>query len=361
MDGEEQAENSGSRPSLFSRLNSLLSDPSSQKPPSDSLYSSEPPSRHSVDRHESMRAARTRPPSPRTSNTAHNVSNRAAHNRSAMSLALNNTSEGSSQQKKTHRHEESQPAFPVLRWFSGSATQPAVKHKPSRSSLDSRPSTSPLYSDAPIDSASSSTSHILAIADALDDDPQLTHSRSSTVELPSRPEAARLPPPLRPWRPPSHLSDLSRSALPTAGLSPTLYQVRPSYTDPFEDPFAEEQHERDPQMDIFFSPTPTPVAIPHSPAPAHLSCSPPSLSPSSTRSSIDTLRSIQERGARGLHTTPPSQRLSLPTFKNPLQWFSNDDDAQKKENMDPFLSEQDKSDNAQTQKQNIRQRCMSQF
>ena len=357
MDGEEQAEGSGSRPSLSSLLNSLLSSLPYQKPQPDTLFHSEPPSsRHSIDvvRHESMRSARTRPPSPRAVQA---TASRAAHNRSAMSLTLNIPSEDSSQQKNPHRREESQPTSPVLRWFSGSAKQPGVKHKPSRSSLDSRSNAPLVYSDSLVDSASSSTSHVLAIADALDDDPRLVQAQSPTVDLPSRPEAARLPPSLRPWRPPSHLSDLSRSALPTAGLSPTSYYVRPSYTDPYDDPFAQRQHDHDPQMDIFFSPTPTPVAIPHSPAPAHLSHSPPSISPSSTRSSIDTLRSIQERRSRGIHTTPPSQKLSLPTFKNPFQWFSGDENSQIKENMDPFLAEEDKSSNALSQKENLRQRC----
>ncbi|GJE87568.1 lipase 2 [Phanerochaete sordida] len=360
-DGGGQAEGSGSRPSLSSRLNFLLANLPLQKPKSNTQFYSEPASsRHSVDvvRHESMRSARTRPPSPRA---AHANVNRAAHNRSAMSLTLNVPSASTSQQKQKQeqKREDAQAAFPVLRWFSSNAKEPDVKHKRSQSSLDSRPRNPPMYSDSPVDSASSSTSHVLAIAEALDDDPRLVHARTPTVDLPSRPKAARLPPHIRPWRPPSHLSDLSRSALPTAGLSPESYYVRPPYTDPYEDPFAVPQEGHEPQMDIFFSPTPTPVAIPHSPAPAHLSRSPPAISPSSTRSSIDTLRSIQERGSRGLHTTPPSQKLSLPSFTNPFQWFAGDDDAQRKENMDPFLSEEDKSSNAQSQKENIQQRYAS--
>lgn len=356
-----QAEGSTSRPSLSSRLNLLLSSLPLQKANASSLFHSEPSSsRHSTDSlsSETMRSARTRPPSPRH---AHSNAGRASHNRSAMSLTLNTSHESTSQRQKQRAPEDAQTSsFPVLRWFSSSTTQADVKHKRSQSSVSSRPDASPVYSDSPVDSASSSTSHVLAIADALDDDPRLVHARSPTVELPSRPKAARLPAPLRPWRPPSHLSDLSRSALPTAGLSPASYYVRPHHTDPYDDPFAAgSQQEHEPQMDIFFSPTPTPVAIPHSPAPAHLSRSPPSISPSSTRSSIDTLRSIQERGSRGIHTTPPSQRLSLPTFKNPFQWFSGDEDTQRKENMDPFLSEEDKAHNARSQQQVIQQRYAS--
>jgi triacylglycerol lipase len=358
MDGEEeQAQSSRSRPSLSSRLNLLLSNIPYQKPKSETHFNSEPASRQSVEvaRQDSMRTTRTRPPSPRTLNTAQGFSNCAAHNRSAMSLSLNMSSGDTSQRKESHKQDESQSTFPVLRWFSTGSKQFPLQPSSSRTPTQSRSSTPMQYSDSPIDSNTLSSSHVLAIADALNDDPRLIDARSTTVDLPSRPKAARLQPPLRTWRPPTHLSDLSRSTLPTASLSPTSYVIHPHYTDPFDDALTATEH--DPQLDILFSPTPTPVAIPHSPAPAHLSRSPPSLSPASTRSSIDTLRSIHERGSRGIHTTPPQQRLSLPPFRNPFAWFSNEDEAQRKENMDPFLNEEDKSTNPQSQKENLRQRC----
>ena len=363
MNGDEGPESNESRPSLSSRLNYLLNSLPYQQPKENTHFFSEPSSsRHSVDavRHESMRHARTRTPSPRSSNAALSSSNRTAHNRSQMSLGLNTSFESTGPSRKPHKRDEEQPTFPVLRWFSGSLKQPGsskqMHHKRSLTSVDSRPNTPTQYSDSPIDTASSSTTHVLAIADALDDDPRLIHARdSATVNLPSRPVAARLPPSMRPWRPPNHLSDLSRSTLPTASVSPTYTTtfMRQFYTDPFEDPFVRDDH--NPQLDMFYSPTPTPVAIPHSPAPAHTNRSPPNLSSSPTRSSIETLRSIHERGSRGIHTTASSQK-SFSSFSNPFGWFSAEDESQQ-ENIDPFLKASDKASNAQAQKQNISQRC----
>ncbi|KIP12571.1 hypothetical protein PHLGIDRAFT_61787 [Phlebiopsis gigantea 11061_1 CR5-6] len=132
--------------------------------------------------------------------------------------------------------------------------------------------------------------------------------------------------------------------------------MRQFYADPFEDPFARDDH--NPQLDVFYSPTPTPLAIPHSPAPAHINHSPPILSSSPTLSSIETLRSIHERGSRGIHTTASSQK-AFSSFSNPFGWFSSDDESQQKENMDPLLDESDKASSAQAQKQNIRQRYSS--
>ena len=362
MDGEEQAEGSESRPSLSSRINLLLNNWTSQKSEPDTHFISEPSSsRHSVDavRHENMRRTRTRTPSPRSSSVALSSSNRAAHNRSAISLTLNVPSESSNRSRNLSRRDGSQPTFPMLRWFSGGSKQPEVEHRQPISSRDTRSNNLMQYSDSPVGSASSSTTHVLAIADALGDDPKLLDARSPrTVDLPSRPEAARLPPSMRPWRPPSHLSDLSRSTLPTACLSPTYTTsfTHPTYTDPFDDPFTRRDH--DPQLDIFFSPTPTPVPIPHSPAPAHLNRSPPNLSPSSTRSSIDTLRSIHEKGARGVHTISQQQKPSFPLFSNPFGWFSTEDETLGKENTDPLSNEGNKVRNASIQ-ENMAQLCKS--
>ncbi|KAI0803326.1 Alpha/Beta hydrolase protein [Irpex lacteus] len=170
--------------------------------------------------------------------------------------------------------------------------------------------------------------------------------------MPSRPKAAKLPPQLRPWRPPNHLSDLSRATLPTASLSPTTSFYSSAYTDPYEDPFSQRHND---DLDMFYSPTPNPVPIPHSPAPAHVNRSPPTLSPSSTRSSIETLRLIQDKG-RGIHTTPPSQKLTIP---NPFNWFGVEDGSQQKENMDPLLSEEDRARTQDKQKERIRQHYSS--
>ncbi|CAL1695126.1 unnamed protein product [Somion occarium] len=180
----------------------------------------------------------------------------------------------------------------------------------------------------------------------------LLEVRSHAVDLPSRPEAVRLAHQFHAGssRPPNLLSNLARSTLPTAGLSPpSIYSTK--YSDPFEDPFKRPEH--NPDLDILYSPTPSPVAMPPSPAPAHLPQSPPTLSLSPTRTSIDSLRSIQERGTRAIHTTTPSQRLTLPNLSNPLKgWFASDDS---KENMDPFLSEEDRAPTAEAQKQRIRE------
>lgn len=336
------------RPSLSDRLNPLLPG-SSQRKPTDSTHSfSEPPSRRSADAPRSdhnMRSVRTRPPSPRASAV---YENRSSHTRSAQSLSLQMSTAASSSKSNTHQREQSQPILPILRWFSGSAKQHAKK--PSISTTQSRPDTPLQYSDSPVDDSPNSS--VSALAEALHDDPRLIEAHTPHLDLPSRPQAARLPPPLRPWKPPSHLSDLARSALPTASLSPTSPFYKPAYTDPFEDPYTPNHN---PDLDMFFSPTPTPIPIPHSPAQVHLSRSPPSLSPSSTRSSIDTLRSIQEKG-RAIHTTPPVQKLSLPTF-NPFGWFSSEDEAQQKENMDPLLDERDKAQDPATQKETIKSHC----
>lgn len=360
MDSDAHQSEDG-RLSLSARLNSLLPNFSQSKLPSTFSAFSEPPSRRSGElvRHESMRSARTRPPSPRISTAyASNAPNltRNMFNRSTQPLSLKIPAAGPSSQSQTHKRDQSQPAFPVLRWFTGKQT--AGDH--ARTPTQSRPSTPLEYSDSPLNTLPPTGTAISALVDALDDDPRLRGAHTTKVDMPSRPQAAKLPPSLRPWRPPSHLSDLSRAALPTASISPTTSFYATPYADPFDDPFAEQSHSHNDDLDIFLSPTPDPIAIPHSPAPAHLNRSPPILSPSSTRSSIETLRSIQDRG-RGIHTTPPSQKLSLPSFSNPFNWFTTDDDAKRKEHMDPYLSEEDKAHSGQAQKDHINQRCLYSF
>lgn len=346
MDSEED----DGRLSLSARLNSLLTSIPQPRLQATNLFSSEPPSRRSGEiqqQHETMRSTRTRPPSPRITTSisaTHPYTNRTMMNRSTKSFSISSKPESSN---ASHKRDKSQPTFPVLRWFSG---KQAVSDQ-DRTPTQSRPSTPLQYSDSPIDSPASCVS---ALADALHDDPRLIDAHSPKVELPSRPEAAKLASVLRPWKPPSHLSDLSRAALPTASLSPTTSVYKATYTDPFEDPFAQREHPAD--LDIFFSPTPEPVAIPHTPAPAHLNRSPPSLSPTSSRTSVETLRSIHERG-RGIHTTPPSQRLSLPNLPNPFGWFGVEEDSQHKENLDPLENDGSKTRLSPPQKKQIQQNC----
>ncbi|KAL6310097.1 Alpha/Beta hydrolase protein [Sparassis latifolia] len=175
--------------------------------------------------------------------------------------------------------------------------------------------------------------------------------------MPARPEAARLPPNLRPYRPPSYLSDLARSTLPTAGLSstPSVSFLSSTYTDPFDNPFPEES-EYNPDLDVFYSPTPVPLVIPHSPARAHLSSSPPTLFRGRS-ASVDTLRSIQERG-RGIHTTPP-QALRFPTLPPSIRNWFNPEGSDNKENLHPLLSEQDQAESPEAERDHIRQKYKS--
>ncbi|KAF7799305.1 hypothetical protein EIP86_010537 [Pleurotus ostreatoroseus] len=348
-------------PSLSDRFFALFNAVDDDDEPAHAV--SEPPSRSSADRPRDMRHVRTRPPSPFSSHPSHRPNAslprgpRRPHPR-PMSLSSTPPPSSSSTAATTKRrrdaHAPAQSApLPVLRWFA--PKQPA-QPPPTRTDTPARPDSPPLtYSDSPIgtsDSASSSVSHLSALADALHDDPNLRDAHAPSVDLPSRPEAARLPPSLRPWRPPSHLAELSRSTLPTACLSPTT--AAPPYTDPFADPFAQPEH--NPDLDIFFSPTPIPLAFPHSPAPAHLNRSPPMLSSSSTRSSLDTLRSIQERSMHTSTTPPGSNSLfpTLPTLPNPLSWFSQDDESAQHERIQPFLSEHDRAPTAASQKARIR-------
>lgn len=104
MDGDERPTSGNeSRPSLSSRLNYLLSSlPYHQQKDNTHFFSEPSTSRHSADvvRHESMRhGARTRTPSPRSSSTALNTSNRTAHSLPRMSLRLSTSSESSGQSR----------------------------------------------------------------------------------------------------------------------------------------------------------------------------------------------------------------------------------------------------------------------
>ncbi|KAH9948166.1 Alpha/Beta hydrolase protein, partial [Amylocystis lapponica] len=204
---------------------------------------------------------------------------------------------------------------PVLRWLTGNHSRtPSHSHSPTHSHTPS-PTVSPGPSTPTTPSSAAS-----ALADALHDDPLLLGTHD-LVQLPSLPEAARLPPSFRAARPPSYLSNLTRSTLPTACISP------PPTT----------------------SPTPNPVAIPHTPAPVHLNSSP----SSGRSSSLDTLRSIHERG-RSIHTSPPPQVLKFPSLPESLRsWFASEDS---KDNLNPLLGDEDKADSAEAQREHIRRK-----
>lgn len=334
--------------SLTTRFNSLLAEFSVPKSIPPAIFSSEPTSRASLDdpvlSPNAMRLARTRPPSPRFPNSSYSS---MSHHSNNSNRAASISGPSTSSQSLPHPHKRDK-SHPVLLWLSGNR-QPTSTSRPN--SAPSSRVTTPTQSNPPSPSA------ISALSDALHDDPTLIQVRSPTsVHLPSRPQAARLHPASHTSRPPSFLSSLTRSTLPTASLSPPpIYTLfHPTYTDPFDDPFARSEQNED--LDLLYSPTPTPLAMPHTPAPAHLISSPPTLSMSRGRSSIDSLRSIQEKGTRGLHTTPPSQRLTLPTLPTFRSWF---DTVGGKENMDPFLDEQDKDNDPKIQRHHIQQRCQS--
>ncbi|KAH9937239.1 uncharacterized protein B0H18DRAFT_969715, partial [Fomitopsis serialis] len=253
--------------------------------------------------------------------------------------------------------QSSERPHPVLRWMSG-------KHSSSKS-LSSSPAPSPTHS-SPIDTPTSSvastpSSAASALADAFSDNPLLAsahhsafnESSSSLVSLPTRPEAARLPPHFQATRPPRYLSELTRSTLPSASLSPPLHPYDDAaFQNPvrYTDPFAPDQHDSDMErnLDILYSPTPMPLAIPHSPAPAHLGRQRSgTMSTSSTRSSLDTLR---------IHTaSPPQLKISLlpDSLKN---WFGGEESVDSKA-MHNMLSEEDQQSSRQAEREHIKKKC----
>lgn len=325
---------SSSRNKVASRLHSLFASNLSQKDPQQDM----------------------RPPRAGGAAGARASSGSRPHSR-PQSLTLSAT--GSSQ---AHMEDSAKP-HPVLRWISS-------RHASSKS-LSSSPIPSPTHS-SPVDTPSASgattpSSAASALADALHDDPLLASahsgwnkSSSSLVPLPTRPEAARLPAQFRATRPPRYLSELTRSTLPSASLSPPL----PPYDEPFDnsvrytDPFALDppNADRERDLDILYSPTPMPLAIPHSPARAHLGRQrSATMSTSSTQSSLDTLRSIHDR-TRGIHTSPQAQfKVSLlpDSVKN---WFGGDESADSKA-MHHMLTEEDQRPTRQAEREHIRQKC----
>ncbi|KAL4241730.1 GPI inositol-deacylase [Abortiporus biennis] len=299
--------------SLANRLSAFFSSNTPSTHGQTSVHpSSEPASRRRSLDTEQMKISRTRPPTPNVliptpRNTLAGPSRRPAHHSpKSRSIALPSDA----------TKPQAQHPLPVLRWLTGKSK--AAGRSPTNTS---RPST-------PVNSTPPSPSVYSALEDALHDDPHLLEAR--TVDLPSRPQAARLPQAFHAARPANYLTQLSRATLPTAYLlspPPTTSVFQTTYTDPFADPFPALDY--NPDLDLLYSPTPTPLAMPHSPARAHLNKSPPTLSTSPARSSIDSLRSIQEKG-RGIHTTPSVQRLSLPAFPDSLKgWFTTQEGPSK--------------------------------
>ncbi|OBZ78634.1 Lipase 2 [Grifola frondosa] len=342
--------------SLSARLQSLLSSFDISLPQFDlpSASRSEPPSRRSAELPgaSAMRPPRSIPSTPHSAQRQiSSSSTRYGHSPKSHSVSM--PLEHASTQL---RSRQDKPALPVLRWFSANRPQSSRPH-PVSPAHSHAASPSVRYDDSHHLSPTTPSSAASALADALHDDPHLieAHSRSAsgTYELSSRPEAARLPASFLPSRPPAYFSNLTRSTLPTACISPppALLSSGTGYTDPWDESLAA-QPDHNPEFDMFLSPTPTPVAMPHSPAPVHLSSSPPSFFIHSSRSSIDSLRSIQDRG-RALHTTPPAQALKLPQLPTSiLNWFSADD----KENLSPMLSEEDRAETAEEEREHIRKK-----
>ncbi|KAM5530320.1 hypothetical protein V8D89_016021 [Ganoderma adspersum] len=258
------------------------------------------------------------------------------------------------------RKRASQPSIPILRWFSvKNSSKPSSNINPD-SPLRSRPPTPAANpSDTPGPSTPTTPSSALSVlADAFSDDPHIisrSHTHSDDIKLPSRPEAARLHSALQR---PSYFSNLTRATMPTAFLSPPApaSYVRPTYSDPFEDPFArppnDEQRECErSDLDLLLSPTPIPLPMPHSPSPVHLNSSPPS------RTSLESLRSIHER-SRSIHTTVPAQGFNFPQLPNLRNWFSSDE-ASDKENLNPMLSDEDRGETPAAERENIRRKYVA--
>ena len=92
-----------------------------------------------------------------------------------------------------------------------------------------------------------------------------------------------------------------------------------------------------------------PLPMPHSPARAHVNSSPPGIS------SLDSLRSIHER-TQSIHTSAPQHAFSFPQFPSLKNSFSNDEPSDK-ENPNPMLSEEDRAENEEAEREHIRQKC----
>lgn len=109
--------------------------------------------------------------------------------------------------------------------------------------------------------------------------------------------------------------------------------------------------------------TSTPTPLPASPSPCALrphAC-PPTFARhvlrTTSRSSLDTLRSIHERG-RSIHTTAP-QSLKLPALPLSIRGWFGAEDGRDKENVHPLLGDEDKQESAQAEREHIRKKYYS--
>ena len=357
---------SDQRGSLSSRLTSLFSSDSpapKNHPPTytPSAFKESVSRRHSLDGSSGWDnisdAARTRPTSPtlqsRTAGVAAATSFRPSHPSKSYSISAPPTASfGFARAGPSFARSQTHPAMPVIRWLTGQSAASSDGSIPSRVASSSQ-------SNPPSPSA------FAALDDALHDNPFFSRGpsqpqsrpQSRPLDMPSRPQAARLPPAFHSSRPPNYLSSLARTSLPTACVSPlssaSAYQT--TYVDPFDDPFAPPPETRNSDLDFLYSPTPIPLAMPPSPPAAHLTRSPPIFTLSPKRSSIDQLRSIQQKGM-GIHTTSPPAQL-FPNLPNAWKGWFTTDNATDKENMDPFLDDNDTATNAQAQRERIRERC----
>ncbi|KAI0801042.1 Alpha/Beta hydrolase protein, partial [Fomes fomentarius] len=349
-DGRRQSTDSD-RQHLSARLQGFFSSIAPQSaapdpPPTTSISLDDPPS-------PDMRPPRSPAlPSPVAQRSVFSPSSAQRHHHSprstTMNLSLPPAPPDSSAAHK--RKRANHPSLPILRWFS--SKQPA---KPSTSNpvspIHSRPPTPAANpSDSPRPSSPSTPSSALSVlADAFADDPHIlsAHSRQNSDDLkfPSPPEAA-----LTALHRPSYFSNLTRSTMPTACLSPpSAGYARYTYIDPFQDPYAQQNDSSD--LDLLLSPTPVPLPMPHSPAQAHLNSSPPASS------SLESLRSIHER-SRTMHTSAPSQGFNFPPLPSFKSWFGSEESANT-ENQNPMLSDEDRAETAQEEREHIRRKYVS--
>lgn len=211
--------------------------------------------------------------------------------------------------------------LPVLRWF-GKAQDLVV---------------SPTSQAGPSSSASSPSSLPSALEEALEDDIVLTHSpwlspafdaihpqRPAPVQLPSSNfHSGRLPM----LRSPPFLDSLARSTLPTASIThpPPVFRQPSGHL-------------------VQHSDTETYIDVTQSPP---------------SRTSIDTLRSLRDRGIavvpgpselNGAHVRSFSTGLTL----GPTKWFWN---KERKDDVDQLLEETDQRDTIEGEQAHIRQKC----
>ena len=191
---------------------------------------------------------------------------------------------------------QSKSATPVIRWIG-----PDANHRRRASGSGS---------NSPSGSAPPSPS-LASLNEALNE------------ELPATPPRARLPSSFYASRslsrPPPFLDNLTRSTLPTSSISPGL------------------PHPYDPNTTQTISLNDEPPL------------NPVSYSPPGRQSSIDTLRSLRDRG---IHT---SATLSSPTPSKPNNWWWSQ--GENKQNVDALLSEEDRASSVGAEQRKHKKKC----